>query len=89
MQYRLNQSLGLFDARKCNTTFGANLPLDGTKLKEGCVVDLPEPAALWFFKRYPALLCPIDDTIVGRPKRPEITAPAKPPKQSEINPSDK
>lgn len=54
MRYRLLDSLGTIDANHCNKHLGASL--DPARLKKGEVIDLPEPAAAYLSKKYPALL---------------------------------
>ncbi len=75
MKFELKQNLGTDDATLCNKELCASLSLKAADLVAGTVVDLPEPAAQWLTKRYPALLQPVN--VRGEAKKPEITAPAK------------
>lgn len=70
MQFKLNDNLGMADARKCNKELGANLSDDPTKLTKGSVIDLPRPAAEYLTKRYPALLS--DASVRGTSKEAEL-----------------
>lgn len=56
MKYKLNVNLGFADARFCNDKFGAGLPIAAEELSAGRTVDLPEPAAAYLSKKYPAML---------------------------------
>lgn len=75
MQYELQDSLGLLDARKCNE-LGAALSLDKQSLSKGASVDLSADAAKYLGKKYPALVKPVGK-VKGEAKTAEITAPAK------------
>lgn len=58
MKFKLNQNLGFEDARLCNSQFDAGLAIDASELAAGRTVDLPEAAAEFLSKKYPALLEP-------------------------------
>lgn len=83
MQYRLLDSLGTDDARRCNRDFGASLSMDQPKtFAKGSVIDLPKEAADWLTGTRPgqrglvALLEPANK-LKGEAKQSELTAPAK------------
>ena len=77
MRYRLTESLGLSDARQCNVRCGAGLPVDVAALKKGAVVELPEAAADFLTKKFPALLVAIapDPPIRAVPPKPREEKP--------------
>ena len=56
MKYRLNQNLGIDEARICNNQFGADLEISPAALVAGNAVELPTTAAEYLSKKYPALL---------------------------------
>lgn len=76
-QYRLNDSLGLVDARKC-VALGSHIVLEPAKLAKGETVDLSEAAVeyLTVSKGYTAIVDKAE-VVHGLARRPEITAPAK------------
>lgn len=76
MQYELQDSLGLQDARKCNKEFGASIELDAALLKKGAVVELPKASADYLTKRFKSLLKPVSK-VVGQAKDADVKAPAK------------
>lgn len=76
MQYELQDSLGLIDARKCNKELGASLPLDIKELAKGSVIELPQNAASYLSSKYKALLKPAGK-VKGESKDTELKAPAK------------
>lgn len=83
MLYELTANLGLIDARKCNTSFGATLSLDANALKQGAAVELPKEAAAYLTnpkqaggRGYSGLLKPAGN-VKGEAKSAELKAPAK------------
>lgn len=76
MQYRLLLNLGTSDAKTCNDKLGASLSVHPKDLTAGAVIELPETAAEWLSKKYPALMEPVK-SIRSEARKPEITAPAK------------
>lgn len=56
MKYKLNINLGFDDARTCNSQFNAGLTVSTEELAAGKTIDLPESAAEFLSKKYPALL---------------------------------
>jgi hypothetical protein len=76
MQYRLRDSIGLIDAKKCNDA-GAALELGKpATFKKGEVVDLTDAAAAYLRKKYPAIIEPVTK-VKGEAKQSEIAAPSK------------
>lgn len=68
MLFELQDNLGLIDARKCNTNFGASLPLNPKEIASGCTVDLPHAAANFLSGKYKSLLKPVK----GKEPEPEV-----------------
>lgn len=73
MKYRLMDSLGLDDARRCNKDFGAALPIHEPKLfTKGCVIELPKEAADFLTKTRGLTAILEVSNIRGDGKQPEI-----------------
>jgi hypothetical protein len=61
MRYELLDSLGTVDAKYCNTKLGASIDVSKTgTLAAGNVIGLPDAAAAYLTKKYPALLKPLE-----------------------------
>ncbi len=83
MVYELQDSLGLIDARKCNSSFGAELPLDASALKKGARVELSKAAVAYLTnpksaggRGYSTLLKPAGE-VKGEAKPADLKAPGK------------
>lgn len=74
MQYRLNDNLGLIDARKCNQELGTSLPLVPSDIAKGSTVNLTDAAFKYLNGKYKGLLEPAGQPIKAPAVKPGIVA---------------